>query len=105
MSAYEIVSAVIPERVDDALSPKYLVVVPEDRIVWVATPAPGRLPDLSPEGRKRAVTNAEVKSLLGKLGRQHAQELDMMALACIRGDMQCACDPDALDCWERDIID
>lgn len=105
MSAYKIISAVIPERDDDALSLKYLVVAPEDRIVWVATAASGRMPDLSPEERKRAVTNAGVKSLVGKLGRQYFTEEGILALAGLREEIQCNGDPYDPDCWERETID
>lgn len=67
MSAYKIISAVIPERVDDSSSDRYLVVAPEDRIVWVATDEPQ---DLSPEGRKQAVHDAGLLSLLNKMKRE-----------------------------------
>jgi len=77
VSAYKITCAVIPEREDDGLSAKFLVIAPEDKIVWVATARPGQVPDLSPEGRKLAVAQAGLKSLLGKLNRQEqAEELD-----------------------------
>lgn len=78
MTAYSIVSAVIPEREDDALSDKFLVVAPEDRIVWVATTKPGQIPNLSPEERKRAVLNAKVKSLLGKLEKDEFGNIDLV---------------------------
>lgn len=94
MSAYKIVSAVIPEREDDTLSSKFLVVAPEDRIVWVATTAPGRLPDLSPAERKRAVANAEVKSLIGKLIRQEMLEGNRMQFSDIKAEFK----PDCHDC-------
>lgn len=67
MTAYKIISAVIPERVDDSLSDRYLVVAPEDRIVWVTTDKPQ---DLSPEGRKQAVHDAGLMSLLSKIKRE-----------------------------------
>lgn len=67
MSAYKIISAVIPERVDDSTSDRYLVVAPEDKIVWVATDEPQ---DLTPEGRKRAVHQAGLLSLLNRLKRE-----------------------------------
>jgi hypothetical protein len=78
MTAYPIVSAVIPEREDDTLSDKFLVVAPEDRIVWVATTKPGQIPDLSPEERLRTVLSAKVKSLLGKLERDEDGNLDLI---------------------------
>lgn len=70
MSAHQIICAVIPEREDDGLSAKFLVVAPEDRIVWIATTRPGQVPDHSPESRKKAVTQAGLHSLIDKLKRQ-----------------------------------
>jgi hypothetical protein len=67
LSAYKIISAVIPERVDDSPTDRYLIVAPEDRIVWVSTNKPQ---DLSPESRKRAMQQAEIFNLLGKLKRE-----------------------------------
>lgn len=78
MTAYSIVSAVIPERQDDTHSNRFLVVAPEDRIVWVATTKAGQIPNLSPEERKRAVLNAKVKSLLGKLERDEFGNIDIV---------------------------
>lgn len=78
MTAYSIVSAVIPEKEDDALFDKFLVVAPEDRIVWVATTKPGQIPNLSAEERKRTVLNAKVKSLLGKLEKDEFGNLDLV---------------------------
>jgi hypothetical protein len=78
MTAYSIVSAVIPEREDDALCDKFLVVAPEDRIVWVATTRAGQIPNLSAEERKRSVLNAKVKSLLGKLENDEFGNLDLV---------------------------
>ncbi|RJQ43207.1 MAG: hypothetical protein C4534_08420 [Gaiellales bacterium] len=74
MAAYKIISAVIPERVDDSTTDRYLVVAPEDRIVWVTT---GKPQDLTPEGRKQAVHDAGVLSLLNKIKREeNAVETD-----------------------------
>lgn len=78
MTAYPITSAVIPEREDDTSFDKFLVVAPEDRIVWVATTKPGQIPNLSAEERKRAVLNAKVKSLLGKLESDEYGNLDLV---------------------------
>jgi hypothetical protein len=78
MTAYPIINAVIPERQDDGHSDKFLVVAPEDRIVWVATTRPGQIPDLSAEERKRSVLNAKVKSLLGKLERDEFGNFDLV---------------------------
>ncbi|MBE0429932.1 MAG: hypothetical protein IBX61_08705 [Thermoleophilia bacterium] len=78
MTAYSIISAVIPEREDDAFSDKFLVVAPEDRIVWVATTVPGQIPNLSAESRKNAVLSAKVKSLLGKMERDELGNLDLV---------------------------
>lgn len=78
MTAYPIISAVIPEKEDDALFNKFLVVAPEDRIVWVATTKPGQIPNLSAEERKRTVLNAKVKSLLGKLEKDEYGNLDLI---------------------------
>jgi hypothetical protein len=61
------ISAVIPEQVDDSPSKRYLVVAPEDRIVWIATSEPQ---DMSPEGRKQAVYQAKIFSLLNKIKRE-----------------------------------
>lgn len=78
MTAYPIISAVIPEKENDTMFDKFLVVAPEDRIVWVATTKPGQIPNLSSEERKRAVLNAKVKSLLGKLERDEFGNLDLV---------------------------
>lgn len=67
MAAYKIISAVIPERVDDSSSDRYLVVAPQDKIVWVATDKPT---DLSPQGRMQAVHDAGLMSLLSKIKRE-----------------------------------
>lgn len=67
MAAYKIISAVIPERVDDSASDRYLVVAPQDKIVWVATDKPT---DLSPQGRMQAVHDAGLMSLLSKIKRE-----------------------------------
>jgi hypothetical protein len=64
LSAYKIINAVIPERVDDSPTDRYLIVAPEDRIIWVTTSEPE---DLTPEGRKNAVHQAGLFSLLNKL--------------------------------------
>ncbi len=83
MSARQITCAVIRGKEDDGRTAKYLIVVPEDRIVWVATTGEGKTPDLSPEGRKRSATLAGIKSLTNKLnreqesGRQEADILDI----------------------------
>jgi hypothetical protein len=76
MSAREITSAVIREFEDDGHSAKYLVVAPEERIVWVTTTRDGERPDLSPEERKRAVTQAGIRSLLSKLKREEQAARD-----------------------------
>lgn len=75
MSAYKITCAVIPEKEDDGLSSKFLVVAPDDKIVWVTTTKPGQIHSLGPEERKRAVAQAGLKSLLGKL-RQEEERTD-----------------------------
>lgn len=92
MTAYKITCTVIPEREDDALSAKFLVVAPEDRIVWIATARPGHSPDLSAEGRKRAVAQAGLQSLIGKLRRQEAMDGDILSLS----DKQ-------IDCRDRNL--
>ena len=92
MTAYKITCTVIPEREDDALSAKFLVVAPEDRIIWIANSRPGQIPDLSSEGRKRAVAQAGLQSLLGKLHRQEAMDGDILALS----DKQ-------IDCRDRNL--
>ena len=92
MTAYMITCTVIPEREDDTLSAKFLVVAPEDRIVWVATATPGQLPDLSPEERKRAIAQAGLRSLLGKLEREEEIDGDILALT----DRQ-------IDCRDRNL--
>jgi hypothetical protein len=92
MTAYKITCTVIPEREDDTMSAKFLVVAPEDRIVWVATTTPGQIPDLSPEERKRAVAQAGLKSLLGKLRREEIMDGDILALT----DRQ-------IDCRDRNL--
>lgn len=74
MTAHKMICAVIPEREDDATSDKFLVVAPEDRIVWVTTTHPDRKPDLSPEERKRAVTQAGIQSLIGKMSQEYEGE-------------------------------
>ena len=81
MTAFKISCTVIPKKEHDTLSAKFLVVAPEDRIVWIATSAPGQAPDLSPEGRKRAVAQAGLKSLLGKLRREEATDGDILELS------------------------
>lgn len=78
MTAYSIVNAVIPEHEDDGHSNKFLVVAPQDRIIWVATTRKGQIPDLSPEERKRSVLNAKVKSLLGKLENDEFGNIDLI---------------------------
>ncbi|MHB8792188.1 MAG: hypothetical protein ACYC6O_02445 [Thermoleophilia bacterium] len=92
MTAYKITCTVIPEREDDALSAKFLVVAPEDRIVWIATARPGHSPDLSAEGRKRAIAQAGLQSLLGKLRRQEVGDGDILSLS----DKQ-------IDCRDRNL--
>lgn len=77
MTAHKVICAVIPEKEDDAVSSKYLVVAPEDRIVWVTTTRPGNKPDLSPEGRKKAVTQAGINSLLLKMKQEQAHDAEM----------------------------
>lgn len=74
MSAHGVDSAVIREQDDDARFPRFLVVIPRDRIVWVTSGAPAQAPDLTPEGRKRSVMNAGVRSMSGKLVRLQEQE-------------------------------
>ncbi len=92
MTAYKITCTVIPEHEDDAISSKFLVVAPEDRIVWIATARPGYSPDLSPEGRKRAVTQAGIQSQLSKLRNQESVDGDILALS----DRQ-------IDCRDRNL--
>jgi len=92
MTAYKISCTVIPEREDDALSAKFLVVAPEDRIVWIASSRPGQTSDLSTEGRKRAVAQAGLQSLLGKLRRQEVIDGDILSLS----DRQ-------IDCRDRNL--
>lgn len=92
MTAYKITCTVIPEREDDAISAKFLIVAPEDRIVWIATASPRHSPDLSAEGRKRAVAQAGLQSLLGKLRRQEAEDGDILSLT----DRQ-------IDCRDRNL--
>ncbi len=92
MTAYKITCTVIPEREDDAVSAKFLVVAPEDRIVWIANARPGYSPDLSAEGRKRAVAQAGLQSLLGKLRRQEVVDGDILSLS----DRQ-------IDCRDRNL--
>ncbi|MFA6002392.1 MAG: hypothetical protein WC828_09845 [Thermoleophilia bacterium] len=92
MTAYTITCAVIPEREDDGLSAKFLVVAPDDRIIWMATSRPGYSPDLSPEGRKKAVAQAGLTSMAGKLNRQESDKGDILALT----DNQ-------IDCRERNM--
>lgn len=74
MTAHKMICAVIPEREDDAVADKFLVVAPEDRIVWVTTTQPNRRPDFSPEERKRAVTQAGIQSMINKMSQEHEQE-------------------------------
>ena len=130
MTAYKIACTVIPEREDDALSAKFLVVAPEDRIIWIASSRPGQTPDLSTEGRKRAVAQAGLQSLLGKLNRQEAADGDILSLSdkqidcryrnlgtcnrypqatsssddCLEGAFEAAdeddCYPGVLECWQ-----
>lgn len=84
MAAYKIISAVIPERVDDSSSDRYLVVAPEDRIVWVTTDTPQ---DLSPEGRKQAVHEAGLMSLLNRLKKEeNAVESESCSHVAVGGD-------------------
>jgi len=92
MTAYKITCTVIPEREDDALSAKFLVVAPEDRIIWIATARPGHPPDLSAEERKRSVAQAGLQSLIGKLRRQEAMDGDILSLS----DKQ-------IDCRDRNL--
>ena len=92
MTAFKISCTVIPERENDTMSAKFLVVAPEDRIVWIATSGPGQTPDLSPEGRKRAVAQAGLKSLLGKLKREEATDGDILELS-----------DDQIDCRDRNL--
>jgi hypothetical protein len=92
MTAYKISCTVIPEREDDALSAKFLVVAPEDRIVWIASSRPEQASDLSVEGRKRSVAQAGLQSLLGKLRRQEAMDGDILSLS----DRQ-------IDCRDRNL--
>ncbi|MHB9053215.1 MAG: hypothetical protein ACYC5F_04405 [Thermoleophilia bacterium] len=92
MSAYKITCTVIPEREDDARSTRFLVVAPEDRIVWITTSGRGQNQDLSSEGRKRAVAQAGLQSLLGKLKRQETEDGDILSLS----DRQ-------IDCRDRNL--
>jgi len=92
MTAYTITCAVIPEREDDGLSDKFLVVAPDDRIIWMTKARPGHSPDLSPEGRKKAVAQAGLTSMAGKLKREEADKGDILALT----DNQ-------IDCRERNM--
>ncbi|MHB1325098.1 MAG: hypothetical protein ACYDGS_05465 [Thermoleophilia bacterium] len=92
MTAYKITCTVIPEREDDAISAKFLIVAPEDRIVWIATASPRHSPDLSAEGRRRAVAQAGLQSLLGKLRSQEAEDGDILSLT----DRQ-------IDCRDRNL--
>ena len=128
MTAFKITCTVIPEQQDDALAAKFLVVAPEDKIVWVASAKPGEIPNLGPEESKRAVAQAGLKSLLGKLQREEASYGDILELSdsqidcrgrnqgkCIRfplttsGKCDCPegaleisddiCHPGVLECW------
>jgi hypothetical protein len=92
MTAFKITCTVIPEYEDDSLSAKFLVVAPEDRIVWIATAKPGQIPDLSPAERKRAVAQAGLKSLLGKLRREEAKDGDILELT-----------DEQIDCRDRNL--
>lgn len=92
MSAYTITCAVIPEREDDATSAKFLVVAPEDRIVWITSSSPNRVPDLTPEGRKKAVAQAGLISLMAKLRQQETEDGDILQLT----DQQ-------IDCRDRNL--
>ena len=92
MSAYRITCTVIPEREDDARSTRFLVVAPEDRIVWITTSRKGNNPDFSTEGRKRAVAQAGLQSLLGKFKRQEENGGDILSLS----DKQ-------IDCRDRNL--
>ena len=92
MTAFKISCTVIPERENDTMSAKFLVVAPEDRIVWIATSGPGQTPDFSPEGRKRAVAQAGLKSLLGKLKHEEPADGDILELS-----------DDQIDCRDRNL--
>lgn len=83
VTAHKVTCAVIPEREDDAVSSKFLVVAPEDRIVWVTTTRPGNKPDLSSEERKKAITQAGIQSLSRKMTEEELsaeQEADILEL-------------------------
>ena len=92
MTAYTITCAVIPEREDDGRSAKFLVVAPEDRIVWITSTRPEHSQDLSPEGRKKAVAQAGLVSMAGKLKRQESDDGDILELT----DNQ-------IDCRDRNL--
>ncbi len=92
MTAYQITCTVIREREDDAISAKFLVVAPEDRIVWIASAGREQTPDLSSDGRKRAIAQAGLQSLLGKLRRQEVEDGDILSLS----DRQ-------IDCRDRNL--
>ena len=92
MTAYKIACTVIPEREHDTRSAKFLVVAPEDRIVWVAQTVPGKIPDLSPQERQRAVAEAGLKSLMAKLRREEVKDGDILSLT----DSQ-------IDCRDRNL--
>ncbi|MHB0915794.1 MAG: hypothetical protein ACYC5A_09125 [Thermoleophilia bacterium] len=103
MAAYKIISAVIPERVDDSSSDRYLVVAPQDKIVWIATDKPT---DLSPQGRKQAVHDAGLMSLLSKIKREeNGVESDSCSDADTddRAELYLLDEDDYLDEYEDDI--
>ncbi len=89
MTAYKVTCAVIPEREDDAVSSKFLVVAPEDRIVWVAITKPGSRPDLSPEERKKAVTQAGIQSLSRKMKQEEQAEYEADILELTDKQIDC----------------
>ncbi len=94
MSGRAIVCAVIPEKADDERREKYLVVAPEDRIVWVAAPGDETDSVTISEERKQAVTRANIASLTMKLEREQqelsAEEADILDIS-----------DEQLDCRER----
>lgn len=92
MTAFKITCTVIPEQQNDSLWAKFLVVAPDDRIVWVASAKPGEVSALGPEERGRAVAQAGLKSLLGKLEREEAKDGDILELS----DNQ-------IDCRDRNL--
>jgi hypothetical protein len=93
MAGKAIICAVIPEREDDSTSDKYLVVAPEDRIIWVAHPETDRERQLIGECRKRAITEAKIKSLIAKFEQEECssnEEGDILELS-----------DEQLDCRDR----